>query len=449
MIQTIVIPTKGRPATLKRTLTKYIGDAKAHLRNVELVVADGATTAADRNKTKEVLKALAHEERATIRYMSSREVEIYAKSLAQEGGDAADLLAGKAIGAMRNAALLDTVGQTLMFVDDDTQPKLAQRSSVPTAAVKDNKGATELASDPTMFTFYPSRGEALTDRKLTTQGDVLQMLSSELGMPVEGIWPTLRDQGVKVKGDRVKGTVLATNVGVYGDPAGLTWRGYPELLGGLTRSSVRAGAPVRVRGVFRAPVERVIQSGPFFPTHAFALDNTKVLPPFLPFETSRDGLSGSSAYGYLLGLAFSNAFISFQPWAIYHDPSGPREYADHVVPFGIRDLAIHVMGDIQGPNRLQKLAERLEALEEPSGSAWIHDAVEARRALIHDEIEARAIALEEDQLCNDVRSDGDDFPKAKARKALIEFGKLLRGWPDLVKAAKALKEKNIRVSTEL
>lgn len=446
MIQTIVIPTKGRPATLKRALTQYIGDAQANVRDVEFVVVDGATNAADRNRTKEVLKALEHETRVKVRYLSNREVGVYAKQL----GDAGKYLGGKAIGAIRNAALLDTTGQKIMFVDDDTLPKLARRGAAQMALFRDNRGRSELATDPSVFSFYDSRGEALTDSNLSGVGDVVATLSSPLGMAVESLWPLLRDQGVRVKGDRASGTVLASNVGVYGDPAGLSWGGYPELLGGLTRAGVRARASIRARGVFRAPVEEVIQSGPHFPTHAFALDNTKVLPPFAPFENSGDGLSGSSLYGHLLGVMFSNAFIAFRPWAIYHDPPGIREYADHVVPFGVRDLVVHAAEAIPvGPRRLQRLGEALEALEGPSGKAWVNESVEVRTAIIIDEINTRAVVVEGDQLCDNVRSQGDEFPRDQARRELIEFGKLIQEWPGLVASAKVLKEQNIRASVEL
>ncbi len=453
MIRTIAIPTKGRPATLKRTLGKYIEDAKENSREVEFIVADGSTKAASRNEVKAILKEIEHEHRLNVRYLSNREVEEFGKELVNAGVDAEVVaqLHGKTVGSLRNVVLLETIGSQLMFVDDDTQPKLARKKAPQMAVFRKNESMSELASDPTAFWFYPSRGEALTDRKLEKEADPVGMLATTLGQPVEALWPEFRNQGLLVKGDRERGTVLATTLGVYGDPAGLTWGGYPKLLGGLTRAGVRAGAPVGVRGVLRVPVEEVVQTGPYFPTHAFALDHSKQLPPFPQFEDPRDGFSGSSLYGMLLGLMYSNAYISHRPWAIYHDPPGARKYEDHVAPLSIRDLVIHASEGIprNDSKRLQKLADTLVALEEPSGVEWIAGAVEARSEALREEMGARAAALGVPDLYAEARSGENGFSPSKARKALIGFGKLLQGWSSLIQTAKVLKDQGTRASVVL
>jgi hypothetical protein len=453
MIKTIAIPTKGRPATFKRTLLKYIEDTKANSREVEFMVLDGSTKAADRNEIKVILKEVEHDHLLNIRYLSNREVEGYQKKLVNAGVDEEVVaqLQGKSVGSMRNIVLLETIGSQLMFVDDDTQPKLARKKAPQMAVFRQNSEASELATDPTACWFYESRGEALTDRKLEKATDPVGMLAATLGKPAESLWPEFRDQGLLVKGDRERGTVLATTLGVYGDPAGLTWGGYLKLLGGLTRAGVRAGAPVDERGILRVPVEEVIQTGPYFPTHAFALDHSKQLPPFPPFENPKDGLSGSSLYGILLGLMYSNAFISHRPWAIYHDPPGTRKYADHVVPLSIRDLVIHASEGIPkgAAGRLQKLADSLVALEEPSGVEWIANAVEARSEALSEEMSTRAAALGQPDLYAEAQSGENDFPRDKARKALIGFGKLLRGWSSLIQTAKVLKDQGTRASVVL
>ena len=399
VIATIAIPTKDRPEMLRRAARSYIENVQRYECDAEILVVDGSTNPAKRNANRAALRKISHETGHTrIRYISTREVNPYVAALAREGADKdAALFAlgdpletGFTAGAARNAILLDTVGKQILSVDDDTTAEMAHVSNRKAAQFRQPAEPSliddPMELDPMDFWFFDSREEAMERaRNLRKKVSVLKMFGDPLDRVPTDLKHAYQGRGHEVRGDLRVGRVWITQAGVLGD-AGLAWSAYPLLKGGLTMANLRAEVKLS-RAVMRAPVGACVQAAPFCIARAMGLDNSKVLPPFLPIHIS-NGRGGESLYGSIMRACYATVVVAFIPFALVHDPPEDLKFTRSSLSWGI-DIRLHdvlveaLRGSVPGFSRAGAHAQALagEGFED-----WLRTTMRARGEQVAEKI---------------------------------------------------------------
>jgi hypothetical protein len=487
VISTIAIPTKDRPALLRRAAKAYIANAKKYERDVELLVVDGSTNPAKRNANKEGLCKVSHETGFTkIRYISTREVQPFVRALAREGVDpevaefalADPLGTGFTAGAARNVALLETLGGQILMVDDDTLPEAAVADGFRTAhfrrPVEPAFADDPLDLDPTEFKFFDDRATALERANLRKGINVLKLFENPLGRVPTDLKHEYAEKDHVVRGDLRAGRVWISQAGVLGD-AGFSWSAYPLLKGGLTMANLRSQVKLS-RAVMRVPVGACVQAAAFCYTHAMGLDNTQPLPPFLPVHVA-NGRGGENLYGSIMKAWVSTVVVAFIPFALAHDPPDDLKWTKASLSWGV-DIRLHdvfaeaLNGAQRGPTRA---GAHLRALAQDGFQDWLRASMAVRGAKLAETITRLKDAYRPRDVPNgwhtaidlildlyEERSKGDNYAIPKdlngepqevvelTRKIVGNFGKLLDSWQDLRDKTKQLrKSHSIRMSLAL
>ena len=484
MITTIAIPTKDRPALLKRAARSYVENAQKYHHEVTLLVVDGSTDPAMRNANREALSEVSRQLRFTkIRYVSNREIAPYVSALVREGVDKEAALFGLGdplelgfnAGAARNALLLETIGETILMADDDTTSELAY---VPQKVAHFRRlNADEhdpVAIDPTEFWFFDSRDEALMKARNLRKGiDTLKMFNRPLGrVPSDLKHEYARDH--VVRGDLRSNAITISQAGVLGD-IGFSWSGYPLLKGGLTMTNVRAKVQL-TRAAMRATAGPCVQSGSFCYTHAMGLDNSKPLPPFLPIHVS-NGRGGENLYGTIYRACNGQVVVAFIPFALVHDPPGNEKFTRASLDWGadirLHDVLVEALTGFR--SGFSRAGAHVQDLAGDGFEDWLRASMQSRGERFAQKIEARKAAYRPRDVPNGWHtamdavlglhgnvSKMDNYaapkdlkgsPKERielTKKIVSNFGKLLSSWQDLRTAAANLRKKHqVRMSLPL
>jgi hypothetical protein len=488
MITTIAIPTKDRPALLRRAARAYIQNAQRYGHRFELLVVDGSTNPAKRNANREGLVSVSRETGHTdIRYISTREVKPYVGALGREGADKdlamyalGDPLGdGFNAGAARNALLLDTVGKQVLSVDDDTTAELAFSPQHRLAEFRKPADPTltddPLDLDPTDFWFFDSRDEAIMKARSLRKGvDVLKAFSSPLGRVPTDIKHEYESKDHAVRGDLRAGETWISQAGVLGD-AGFSWSAYPLLKGGLTMANLRAKVKLS-REVMRVPAGACVQAAPFCLSQSMGLDNTKELPPFLPVHVS-NGRGGENLYGSIMRSCYNVVVVAFIPFALVHDPADAPKFTRSSLSWGM-DIRLHdvLVEALRNPHpRYARAGAHVQALAGEGFEDWLRASMKARGEKLAQKIVQLKGAYRSRDVPNgwhtaietilglyDSASKKDDYPLPKdlsgtpaevielTRKVVSDFGKLLESWQDLRTKALDLRMKHgTRMSLKL
>jgi hypothetical protein len=474
-IRTIAIVTKGRAATLERCLASHVRSLAASGRSVSFLVMDDSDTAQERNACRRVLAQYVRREGVDIRYAGAEEKWAYLAKLASASRVPEDVIRfailgmpelTRRVGANRNAVLLDTWGELILSLDDDTTARAAPSPSFQPGVI-----FSRLYNGWETW-FFESREEAWAAVALR-DANVLSMHERLLGRPLHQCG--LDDPGV--------GTVAATLMGLTGD-AGIE---YPQWLTsiGSTRDRLCESAEVyqrsmRSRAVCRVPPTYVVTPNPFLMTYAVGLDNREILPPFCPVQRNQDGIFALS-----LRRCRANAYFGHVPWAIVHDPPEARTWdADALVRSvsGCRSdlILLNCIGAfVQQPSlepagNLRLLGEHLSTLAAMAPEAF-EEFLRARvsplvaGAVQQLEGEKRPARLWPPFLVADferyvrglrdafsrdsffapvdlVEDVGEERARDAMRAVLRQFGALFEHWPDLLAGAAALEQEGTRLS---
>jgi len=479
MIDTIAIPTKDRPALLGRAVRSYVDNAQRH--KITVLVVDGSTDPTTRNANREVLTSVSHQLRFTgIRYVSLREIQSYVSVLVKEGLDRDAVMFGLGdpsglgfnAGAARNALLLETCGRSILMADDDTT---AETIPVPQKLAHfrrlDPNENDPLVSDPTDFWFFDSRDDALLKvRNTPGKIDVVKESSALLGRtPSEIMHACERDH--VVCGELRSGPIVMTQAGLVGD-IGFSWSGYPALKGGLTMTNLREKVKL-TRAAMRAPAGLCVQVGSFFSSRVAGLDNSRLLPPFLPAHVS-SGRGGESLYGAIYRACNGPAVVAFLPFAQVHDPPGNEKFTRASLDWGVdvrlHDVLAEALQDVRGG--FSRAGAHVQDIAGDGFEDWLRSSMQMRGEHLVRKIEARRTAYR----LRDVprgwhtamdavlklhadSSKTDDYATPKdlrgsprerietTKKIIGGFGRLLMAWQDMRDAASNLRKKRqIRMS---
>jgi hypothetical protein len=269
-----------------------------------------------------------------------------------------------------------------------------------------------------------------------------------------------------------KGRVFVTLSGVFGD-SGIpspTWfmlaRGQIRerfLETWKTYGSAEASRYI-IRGVHRPVVTR---TSDMMTTMATGYDNRDMLPPFLPFGSGEDSL-----YGVILEATQESAYFGHVPMALLHAQKAGRSYGPLLTGIRLSDVLECMVGDAPKLHRspaealkqigrhliecgsierydfscyLQKIGRRfslvlLEHCERTRSASLGKPEFWAKELDVWIRKLEAAIVSPTVGVPEDVSPLDESSPYARTQKCILEFGKVLLWWPDIIDGARRLRE---------
>ena len=463
--------TRDRPKPLAACVSSLIDNSAAYGRPLEIVVVDASRDFAVRRANVAALRGLSP--LAEIRYCGPRERAAFKNAMLAQGVDGSALeileracVAPGSFGASRNALMLDLAGEAFLSADDDTVASPIVHPS--------HKGHIRLVGGQSPFDiwFFEDRRAAF---QWAPRGalDIVGQHESLLG---RGLSEILSDAGVRVDVKKIcphfaaagwNARVIGTMAGRVGDSGRIdpSW----DMLYAPWVVGRAAYGRLEVAELPESPAV-VHEVGCM--TMMFGLDLRNILPPFYPWHGGEDWL-----FSNLLGRLMPDACWGVVPHGIIHDrpprsPESPVTFphsADLVLAVllslparrqgrsdaeAIFDTGVELAGMARlTENEIRQsvvarlgeiLASRLAALRERIGSA---SSPEKRTALagVHERL------LDDfERLCGE--DTGSAVVRLKwetLRDEILAYASLLQCWPAMFEAARELRRKGIRMSTNL
>lgn len=493
VIASIGIVTRDRPESLSRCLTSYIENCAAFGRKNDYVVMDDSQDAASAEHLRQRLRRIGQKYQVSVAYAGPEEKQRFADALIAETDLPPEVIqfalfdpesCGISTGANRNALLLHMTGDLLLSVDDDMECRLA-------ASPASQSGLSLDSGDGAMeYRFFPDRDSLLATAP-PAEKDFLGIHEQLLG---KGIAQCLADFGEAeigaispqfLRGLRTDhARVAVTLSGVAGDSGVVTPLPYLMLKGESRERLIKSESEYRSafisREVFRVIRRATVTEGLWnFQTGSIGYDHRSLLPPFFPVQRGQDGL-----FGVILRQCFGSSYIGHLPWAIFHNPAKTRTYrpdefwqqATRIPMIGIVMACVYAFppGHADGKDKLQALgkylidlgslkpeefaelvrinlwnfksgfvsaAENHLRIYRESPDFWAADLNEALGCLFE------AIVKSDYVIPSDLL-DGRSLDEARqlSQRLVYRFGQLLYWWPEIVKAAGALRRRGERLA---
>lgn len=492
-IKHIGIPTRNRPEILGRLLGQF-SMRDSDISTPRITVMDSSDAASTRACNQEIVKRARLSLGCEVRYCDRNSRTSYLARLAKESEVDADLLSFgfsgglkgvTTTGAVRNALLLESAGQPLLFLDDDVQCR-----SIP---VPGSKNQIKWGASKTDFeTWFFSSREDL-DRSKPEPDSLVSLHEDALNLP--GL-PDLRCQDVSqcseledvsvrlinyLRRSR-EAAVVVSGCGVLGDP-GID-SPLPFLLGGpstierFLADERTFREATRNRMVLQGPTRLLVSESMGCMTYCLGVDNTAILPPFLPIYRAEDYV-----FSALVQQCIPGALFAISPRAVLHTPAEERRFPPNSIVQNIGQFrageiiaALIRKADISLPTsdsslramggRLSDLADQdevgfhatLQATMQPLLVQWIqvlenilhfyapHPSV-YRSVLQQSETKVLGILNEAQSLIpSDIVGAGTSHDSLVRFQLLVHrFGQFLQSWPNIVAANQRLQSQGVSI----
>lgn len=488
------MPSAARATLAIDTLREYLQGLARGGRRVEVVVVDTSVRAEDRRAYRDGLRALASETGAALRYFGAEQLEAHAWRMAAAGLDPElvrfaggdPLGTGQAYGAARNRVLLDTLGRTVLSVDDDVRGSIAPAPRVlPGLALLTGNGPGYVNYDPHEYWFFDDRAQVLASHP-PVDVDLLALHERYLGRGVREILAEHAPDEVDDREllDPVRRQALAAGVGevpitflgLRGD-AGMYAPTWHMLKTGASRERLMASdasyrRAIASRELLRSVPRTTLTDGRWYQGTMIGLDNRHALPPTLPVMRYEDGV-----FRVAVHRTRPQAWCAHLPWTALHDRPGaatwepgsvwrtaawtrmgelvvrlllaaPMAIAEDDPDARLRALGRHLVGlatqplagffeGVEHETRRQKALymehlERLLDTYDRRPPAWAEDVAR------HLELLQRSLGTPELFVPLELR-EAHPLPQARelARELVRRYGRLLEAWPELVATTRA------------
>ena len=491
-ISSVGFITRDRIDSLKCSLNSFVKNSVRYGRKNEFVVMDGSENVEIRDKHRELLHSVKKRHNIEVLYAGMEEKLEFSKALCRKGfpPDIINFalfdteMCGHSTGTNRNALLLDTIGQTVFSVDDDTVCQIAPSPDT------QNSLAFTSRTDPTVMRFFPDRKTALQS-VCFKERDILALHEKWLGHHLNDCIST-DSKNTEIDFNRMRydlyrrlhnnGKILATFNGLIGD-CGLGSLKYYLFLSGKSFQNMTQSKSIYhfacEREVLRTVNCPTISDASFCMSYSVGLDNRKILPPFMPVNRAQDTL-----FGLVLWKCFAKDYICHLPWMIYHAPHEARSFTPDSIWKSASGLRINEIigiliescvldaGNLNEEERLCAIGRYLEEL----GKTPLRDFEDFARMLVWQQESAKVSYLENqlkvhkeqpDFWAKDVKKYMETLRNSLPKMAIpydlsngrgefetlnlmqclvLKFGQLLHWWPELVKAANELRIQGQRLS---
>jgi hypothetical protein len=480
-IDVVAIPTARRAEALGRCVASYAENAAAYGRAPTFLISDDDTSQNAPALCATALRDVAARHRGRIRYLGLAERVDLVRHLLRSGALPPDVVRFAFFdaersglptpGANRNTLLVHTHGQPLLVVDDDTvcvtHRPAGHRDEPIVRPAPDG-----VVRDPSEWWPLGTRHRG-TDICGPEPLDCLGEHERWLGRTVrECLAPSAR--GCAAGEPRPDARVRLTVNGLMGDcgwgspTAYLSWRG--ASLDRLTVSDEGYEDYTTSREVVRAVPRVTLCAGADFMSTFFAVDNTAVLPPFVPV-----GRGAEHVFAAVLAKCCSPQDIAAHlPVVLLHRPAKTRVFwrseiarsaAGIDVSTFFRTL-VDAVPDLTGASPAERLAQCGGHLEQLASRpmaefadiarAGIRRVLErrieemeavvaadpARASKFRDDLTRHIAALQVTAQREDVyvplelRWRAPDDAPGLAQRLLLRFGRLLGHWPALLEVAR-------------
>ncbi len=489
-ITSIGIPTRDRPGRLEASVTSYARNVADHAQPVTITVMEDSAAPDARARSQQMLRKVRKRYGIEILYAGYEEKRKYADKLidALDGGRGevefalfGDPVCSYRPGANRNALLLETAGDLYLSFDDDSA------CSFYTGDQSGNDTALVLAgdSDPTKIQYLTDRSEVYS-RLDDSQDDIVAMHEVYLGKSLASVIQCARNYG-QVQCNEMcahllksllakKGAIMASFNGLIGD-CGMNSR-IPAM--SLIKRKMHTAAQLQCaatcREMVRSAAKPTIWHGPGWMNFASGLDNRKLLPPFMPVERSED-----TVFIGLLQLVYRDGYFAHLPHALLHDSEPRTGYSNQglhrpklydVILACLHGSLVATVPLSNSSDAMRSLGRQLIEVGSLDCSAfqeWItvvllrnasrtlrecdkllqetHLPLEVAGLLRHDYQQSLDNILDTDfAVPVEFASFGRDQARQLTQSILLQFGRLLVLWPDIVTAARSLKNSGERLA---
>jgi hypothetical protein len=488
-ITSIGLITCNRVEALHRGLSSYIEYCKGFDRSNEFVVMDDSRSLDIRDQYRAMLRMVQKHYGLSILYAGYEEKIAFIQRLSNIKVIPSDVIAfaclgdrhygTTTVGANRNSLLIHTVGELLFSSDDDIVCQCAVSPNKAKGVVLTNHG------NPLEIFSFKDREQAFRAMNFVEQ-DILSLHEQWLGEnPRVGVTEVWEKDSWSLDSLEPRtwhhfaaeaGNVALTLNGTIGD---CSWDNpnyflfqQGDSLKRLTNSeqeyrSVRASREM-------AQVVRQItitkQADPLF-AMCMGLDNRELLPPFTPLGRAED-----MAFGAMLTKCFPSTFTVHLPWMMVHAPFEARYFSEETM-FSIGfntwiPSCIHLFdaGFTRTPTeRLHKLGYYLEEMGKLPKDQFEDFVRYHLWNSISEVISSCEERLQKESLPKFLVRDVQNYIR-KARQValypidqlyslpggyqtmqglLIQFGQMIAWWPEIIHAAKQLRQEGYRLAQPL
>lgn len=388
-IDTIVVITADRPRMLARCLESIVRHCRRWGHAPRLLVVDGSRR--ESAATVEAICAVGKQAPGVVEYLGQDQAARIRHDLAVEGipQDVLDFaLTPGEIGANRNLALLSTIGERIIMVDDDIVWEPWE--------LEGETGGVALAGheDPREWRFFETRQEAL-DAARRVDVDLLAahgaVLGQRLGDVLAAGEPDLRtacQHMIAAVEDPHSRTIRVTSAGRAGDLAGSPAFRFlvpnRSLWQALLADEHALRPALASRDIHHIARQLTITHHMTSVGYCMGLDNRTLLPPFLPTGRNED-----AAFGSMLHLIDEGAVFAHLPYGVIHssEPASPRPFENGPMASAqqpslsavvLGALGARSLGSAGGTQsrRLKRIGEVLHELAEREGVARLVGATE-------------------------------------------------------------------------
>jgi amino acid adenylation domain-containing protein len=488
--------TCNRPALLRSRLASYIENCRRWERNSEFVIADDTVEPGSQRACRQALETVSRRYSVPLFYAGRTERQQYIGELQCESGLPREVLEFAiggdgyglpTIGANRNGLLLDTAGDLVLTLDDDTECRIG---ALPGSS--ENISFVSKHYAPKLFPCANQR-QAFDCVKFGDE-DLLALHERVLGRTAPDLLAEYGEQNCRFN-DPDEEFVSSLS---QGDPkVAVTLNGYIGDCGW--------GSPVNYLLMEDDSLDRLIASEPVYNAAcasrnsvqivngltisnkadyammAFAgLDNRELLPPFLPAGRGEDNLMAA-----ILTRCFPQTCVAHLPKGLVHAPEEPRSFWPGEIArsgSGI-DLGFLLSSCIRfaprypsqdGATSLRRLGQHLQDLASLPTQDFQQSILDCVRTAASQLINRLAEVLDSrngapEFWARDVRrfiglvqesmrrpeyaipldlqyGRESQLALSLTQRLVQQFGALLFYWPDIYRAASTLRKRGVRIA---
>jgi glycosyltransferase involved in cell wall biosynthesis len=490
VIDTIAIPTRNRPNMLARLLSSLSEHLRRFGRQVDVCVLDDSQSVEIQNANLQVVNTCSADCDLNVRYGNRASRNRFAVQLASESGVPREVaefaVLGRppfpvSTGAARNSILLETVGRSVLFMDDDV---LCNFARIPGA-----RDCVIFQGDAFSTWFFHSYEQlrdcdftpldliAAHEQLMNLDRNALAATNPPLCLDTSRVssrfLKTIRRGDVRV---------LVSLTGIVGDsgwddPLGYFFLGH-DTVTELTKNEETYRSAMRNRLILNGPAGICVSDQCTCHSTCMAVDNTSLLPPFTPVMRGQDLMFGSMLVKCLPGALFGAI-----PAAILHKPGEERSFSSNAAAAragtfmtGETLALLARLEPIRGSSSaalMRSLGSHLQEMKALSGEdfrAYVRSAVEPMLILSIQQLEAAidrhssqpafwikdALNIRESAI-NALNTHnygsptdleftfGETSGEGLFREFIQEFGTLLIAWPDLVRASERLHQQGVHI----
>lgn len=389
-ISVLAVVSADRPTTLRESLSSYLGHCAEHRYAGCIAVADGSRR--DGIATRMVVDEVARRHARAVAYWGDSTRAAIINSLRDaEIPDSVLSFAlipihttATTVGTVRNLVVLSTAGRTLITADDDTRCDLWAHAARESARL-----VFAGHKDPSQVDFFESRAEALESRPRCSDS----LVSAHERLLGRSAFDLFADAGDQVAFDepclellaavspsRPGARVRITVAGIAGDNGQTcVYRSMPidgPFRRDLSRAPERFRLATTSREVRKIAASPTVGHLPGAMLYCAGIDNSDVVPPFLPMGRNEDGL-----FRRLLRVTAPDTLVGYIDIGVVHDSHRQSEYPAGLIESAsttrLSDLIAAVISRIvdsrSGVCSLEALGRALLEFTERDNKAFLSD----------------------------------------------------------------------------